>query len=282
VSGVQESFDHRGGQFRLGLEGELVVEPGGLTAIRIAGPRARDVQLPVHRGVSALPGVDQVDGDLGVLDPSGGAGVLALDADGVRALLHVAGLVDDQHRGPFVEVLDDVVAAGDGAKGHRFYHWAVIDLAEDAPGHRQLLIRRNRSTGELAYYRCHSPQAVPLTTLVKVAGSRWPVEETFQAEKGLAGLDEHQVRRYSSWIRWVTLAILAHAFLTVVRADEHAQHGAPDGLIRLSCNEIQRLFITLAVRPDHTAAHRHVWSRWRRRHQARARACHYRRQAATT
>lgn len=48
------------------------------------------------------------------------------------------------------------------------------------------------------------------------------MEETFQAEKGLAGLDEHQVRRYSSWIRWVTLAMLAHAFLTVVRADEPA------------------------------------------------------------
>ncbi|MGW1364922.1 IS701 family transposase [Streptomyces chartreusis] len=174
------------------------------------------------------------------------------------------------------------LSAGDGAKGHRFYHWAVIDLAEDAPGHRQLLIRRNRRTGELAYYRCHSPQAVPLTTLVRVAGSRWRVEETFQAEKGLAGLDEHQVRRYSSWTRWVTLAMLAHAFLTVVRADEHSQHGAPDGLIPLSCNEIQRLFITLAVRPDHTAAHRLDWSRWRRRHQARARACHYRRQAATT
>ncbi len=76
--------------------------------------------------------------------------------------------------------------------------------------------------------------------------------------------------------------MLARAFLTVVRADEHARHGAPDGLIPLSCNEIQRLFITLAVRPDHTAAHRLDWSRWRRRHQARARACHYRRQAATT
>jgi SRSO17 transposase len=44
------------------------------------------------------------------------------------------------------------------------------------------------------------------------------VEETFQSGKGLAGLDEHQVRRYTSWSRWVTLAMLAHAFLAVVRA----------------------------------------------------------------
>ncbi|SOR76636.1 FOG: Transposase [Streptomyces chartreusis NRRL 3882] len=82
------------------------------------------------------------------------------------------------------------LSAGRGAKGQRFYNWAVIDLAEAAPGHRQLLIRRNRTTGELAYYRCCSPEPVPLTTLVTVAGFRWRVEETFQSEKGLAGLDD--------------------------------------------------------------------------------------------
>jgi SRSO17 transposase len=101
------------------------------------------------------------------------------------------------------------LSAGAGAKGHRFYDWAVVDLADPRPGSRQLLIRRNRSTGELAYYRCYAPTPVPLTTLVRVAGSRWRVEEYFQAGKGLAGLDEHQVRRYASWSRWVTLAMLA-------------------------------------------------------------------------
>ncbi|GAA2484945.1 hypothetical protein GCM10010276_23440 [Streptomyces longisporus] len=72
---------------------------------------------------------------------------------------------------------------------------------------------------------------------MRVAGRRWTVEETFQAGKGLTGLDEHQVRRWASWHRWVTLAMLAHAFLTVVRADEHARHPKPDGLISLTCNE---------------------------------------------
>jgi hypothetical protein len=46
----------------------------------------------------------------GVLDPPGGGGVLALDPDGMSALLQVAGLVDDQHRFLGVEVLDDVLA----------------------------------------------------------------------------------------------------------------------------------------------------------------------------
>ncbi|MGI5250576.1 IS701 family transposase [Actinacidiphila glaucinigra] len=172
------------------------------------------------------------------------------------------------------------LSAGAGAKGHRFYDWALIDLADARPGSHRLLIRRNRTTGELSYYRCWSPASVPLATLVRVAGARWQVEETFQAGKGLAGLDEHQVRRFTSWSRWVTLAMLAHAFLAVVRADEHARHPAPNGLIPLTCNEIQKLFTTLIARPLHGAAHRLGWSDWRRRHQARAQASHYRRQAA--
>ncbi|MFH8661158.1 IS701 family transposase [Streptomyces afghaniensis] len=69
------------------------------------------------------------------------------------------------------------LSARAGAKGHRFYDWAVIDLADPRPGSRQLLIRRNRSTGELAYYRCYSPTPMPLTTLVRVAGSRWPIRK---------------------------------------------------------------------------------------------------------
>lgn len=55
---------------------------------------------------------------------------------------------------------------GPEPRGHRFHDWAVIDLADPRPGSRQLLIRRNRSTGELACYRCYSPTPVPLTTLV--------------------------------------------------------------------------------------------------------------------
>ncbi len=171
------------------------------------------------------------------------------------------------------------LSAERGAKGQRFYDWAVIDLAEAAPGHHQLLIRRNRSTGELAYYRCHSTTSASLAILVKVAGSRWRVEETFQSEKGLAGLDEHPVRRYASWARWVTLAMLAHAFLAVVRADEHAHRPTPANLIPLICNAIQRLFICVVVRPAHGPAHRLSWSAWRRSHQARSRASHCRRQA---
>ncbi|MEV4680613.1 DUF664 domain-containing protein [Streptomyces kurssanovii] len=71
------------------------------------------------------------------------------------------------------------LAAGAGTKGHRFYDSAVIDLAEPRPGSHQLLIRRNRTTRELAYYRCFSPTPVPPATLVRVTGSRWQLEESW-------------------------------------------------------------------------------------------------------
>ncbi len=37
-------------------------------------------------------------------------------------------------------------------------------------------MRRNLTTGELAYYLCAGPAGLPLVALVRVAGTRWRVE----------------------------------------------------------------------------------------------------------
>src|SRR6516162_5370327 len=171
-------------------------------------------------------------------------------------------------------------SAGAGAHGPRLYSWAWFRLlAEDDTdnGHHHLLIRRNDVTGELAYLRCYSPRAVPLATLVAVAGQRWRIEESFQAAKGLVGLDQHQVRRWRSWHRWTTLAMLAHAFLAVACAVERDITPTPAGLIALTVNEFRRLFDALLLATNYTVATLLAWSRWRRRHQYRARLSHYRR-----
>jgi SRSO17 transposase len=173
------------------------------------------------------------------------------------------------------------VSAGRGAKGHRYYDWAFLRLDDGEQGAEHwLLVRRHQRTGELAFYRCFLPQPVPLATLVRVAGRRWTIEERFQTGKGLVGLDQHQVRRWRSWYRWVTLAMLAHAFLVVTAVTEHARHPPPSGLIGLTCNEVQHLFAALVAVPLADPRHRLRWSLWRRRQQARARSCHYRQQAS--
>ena len=82
---------------------------------------------------------------------------------------------------------------------------------------------------------------------MKIAGRRWTIEENIQAGKGLAGLDEHQVRTWTSWHRWVTLAMLAAAFLAVAAAAERPAPRHPDGLIPLTRNEIASLFASLII-----------------------------------
>jgi hypothetical protein len=149
-------------------------------------------------------------------------------------------------------------------------------LAEDDTdtGVHHLLIRRNDATCEHAYLRCYSPRPVPLGTLVTVAGQRWRIEESFQAAKGLVGLDQNQVRR---WKSWTTLAMLAHAFLAVATAIERDSVPTPTGLITLTVNEFRRLFDAILLATRHTVATLLAWSHWRRRHQYRARLSHYRR-----
>jgi len=119
------------------------------------------------------------------------------------------------------------LSAGAGAKGPRLYHWARAAIRPLEPtGGYWLLVRRSLTDPtDLAYYLCHGPEATPLRELVRVAGARWAIEETFQSAKGQVGLDQYQVRRYDSWYRHITLVMLAHAFLTITTA---AQKGGPD------------------------------------------------------
>ncbi len=58
------------------------------------------------------------------------------------------------------------ISAGPGAKGPRWYDWALIEVADsavtDGSGPHWLLIRRRISDGEYAFYRAHAPGPVPL------------------------------------------------------------------------------------------------------------------------
>jgi SRSO17 transposase len=128
------------------------------------------------------------------------------------------------------------ISAGDGAKGPRLYQWARLAIRPLAGAGYWLLARRSiTDPSDIAYYLCHASPTTKLADLVAVAGTRWAIEESFQSAKGEVGLDQYQVRRYDAWYRHITLAMLAHAFLTVTRAhaarsdDEKgaAQHQQP-------------------------------------------------------
>src|ERR687894_678332 len=113
------------------------------------------------------------------------------------------------------------LSAGPGSKGHRLYDWLLLDPGADK---HLLLVRRSISKpDELAYYLCHTRHLVPLAELIRVAGSRWGVEETFQFANNETGLDHYQVRRYDAWYRHITLSMLAAAFLAVTAHAERVR-----------------------------------------------------------
>src|SRR3954470_8742416 len=123
-------------------------------------------------------------------------------------------------------------SAGAGAHGQRLYDWARLELLAgfDPSGARWVLARRSIPTEageepEPAYYVCAGPAETTLAQLIAVAGGRWRIEECFQAAKNEAGLASYQVRDYTAWYRHITLAMLAHAYLSATRAT--AEKGGP-------------------------------------------------------
>src|SRR3954453_106121 len=120
------------------------------------------------------------------------------------------------------------LSAGAGAKGPRVYAWARVPIRPlREPGWDcWLLVRRSLADPtDRAYYGCFCPAGTPLAELVRVAGTRWAIEECFESAKGEVGLNHYEVRRWPGWYRHITLALLAHAYLTVTRAA--AEKGEP-------------------------------------------------------
>jgi SRSO17 transposase len=117
------------------------------------------------------------------------------------------------------------LSAGAGSKGLRLYDWRHLELGAAAQQgwKRFLLIRRSISdpsemSGYIVFARAHTT----LSELVRVAGTRWTVEESIQTAKGEVGLDHYEVRSFTGWYRHITLAMWASAFLSVIREESGA------------------------------------------------------------
>jgi hypothetical protein len=175
------------------------------------------------------------------------------------------------------------ISAGHGAKGRRWYAWSRVTLnSAGAPEgwERWLLVRRSLRTGELAYYPVRRPGR-PAT------GRPGPGGRGSLAGGG--GVPGRQGAGRSGPASGPPLVLLVpvgnpgHAGVRVLGGGRghraRPASGAP-GAIELTCNEVQHLFAALVAVPVADRGHRLRWSWWRRRQQARARACHYRRQAA--
>jgi SRSO17 transposase len=64
---------------------------------------------------------------------------------------------------------------------------------------------------------------------IHVAGIRWSIDADFENAKGEVGLDHYEVRHWTGWYRHITLALLAYAYLTVLRAQAAPTGGQKGG-----------------------------------------------------
>jgi hypothetical protein len=110
-----------------------------------------------------------------------------------------------------------------GEKGPIVYDWAcarVIDSRQRLPTEEVwLLARRSVSNpSEIAYYLSNANAETSLAMLAHVASSRYTIEQCFEEAKDDVGLDHYEVRTWPSWHRYITLGMMALAWLASARA----------------------------------------------------------------
>jgi SRSO17 transposase len=93
------------------------------------------------------------------------------------------------------------------------------DFRDQLPGPDVCLLasRSPSAPDKLAYYLAYAPTKTSLATLVRVASSRYTVEQCIEEAKGEMGLDEYEVRFWHSWYWHVTLSMMAYAWLASIR-----------------------------------------------------------------
>lgn len=120
------------------------------------------------------------------------------------------------------------MASSLGEKGPIAYDWAamrIVERVDTLPGRDSwLLVRRSISDpNELAFYLSNADADTPLETLAHIASQRYKIEQCFEEAKGETGLDHYEVRYFHSWYRHITLSMMAHAWLSVTRAQAQAR-----------------------------------------------------------
>jgi SRSO17 transposase len=175
------------------------------------------------------------------------------------------------------------LSMSEGTKGPRLFDWAAVPILHQwqDDGRHWLLLRRCLSAEQQKTY--YFVSALPGTTLlqmVQAIGARWHIEEDFENGKDL-GLDHYEVRSYLGWYRYMTLVMLAQAFLTAICiqplvptapiVDSGTSLTIP--LLCLTTPEVRHVLGRLIWPPPSSARVVLAWSWWRRCH--RSRACYF-------
>lgn len=124
--------------------------------------------------------------------------------------------------------------------------WAVFwrKTSVGRPSRRQcLIVARNVLTGEMKYFvsnRVPGEPGMALRRLLRVAFSRWSVEDCFRQAKEELGLDHYEVRGWRCVHRHFYLTQLSHLFCARLRQKYAAQTVRDDALEPLSMEAVRQ------------------------------------------
>ncbi len=127
------------------------------------------------------------------------------------------------------------MTVAEGSQGPRVYEYAemVAWFSEEgtpAPTFERLLFRRSiGQEAELKFQRSNAPLQIKLQRLAEVGGSRWTIEQDFQAGKGECGLDEYETRGWVGWHHHTALSMLSLLFLVLQRRRLGKKRTTADG-----------------------------------------------------
>jgi SRSO17 transposase len=115
-------------------------------------------------------------------------------------------------------------------QGLRWSDWTALRVIAptDRLGEQWLVVRRTvDEPPDTTYFLSNAPADTPLETLAQVGGTRYHVEHLLEEAKGTAGLGQYEVRYWHSWYRHMTLALIAHTWLTVLRHADAQKKSRP-------------------------------------------------------
>jgi len=107
---------------------------------------------------------------------------------------------------------------GRGTKGPLEARFAAVRVRiPKSRSDRWLLCQMSLVDGERQYYFSNLPPTTPLTTLVRIARSRWAIEVQYRDLKSELGLDHFEGRSYPGWNHHAVLAAMTFTFLQLER-----------------------------------------------------------------
>jgi SRSO17 transposase len=110
------------------------------------------------------------------------------------------------------------VCWGQGTKGPLVARFAARRVRlRHGRGERWVLFERSLATDERKYYVLNLDAQASLKTLVRLARSRWPIEQQYRELKDELGLDHFEGRTYPGWTHHTVLTAAAFTFLQLER-----------------------------------------------------------------